>query len=326
MKRFLFFAAAATMFFAACQKTVVVYDNPDPQEISFLAVNKTATKAPVDGTAFPTGDKMQVAAYLASGGTAVGNYFGKTEFAESGGYWTGGKYWPITASRINFLAVSEPASASPAVTTFFNATNAAQSASVKLKGNATAQYDLMYAAGQGKCSPGVYPKVDMQFRHALTWLFFTVKATVAATVTVNSITVNSTAVDGTLAIDNSTNYAATTDVTSSAATIDATWTPDAKADQTVVGTAVDCTVAGQEYDFGSLLVLPTASEAKSFTINYTIKNDSVETKYNYTHEFTSEWNMSSKYTYNITIDLNVIEIDPDVIGWTTETASDVTLI
>lgn len=325
MKRFLFFAAAATMFFAACQKTVVVYDNPDPQEISFLAVNKTATKAPVDGTTFPPGDKMQVAAYLASGGTAVGNYFGKTEFEESGGYWTGGKYWPITASTINFLAVSEPASASPAVTTF-NATNAAQSASVVLTGNATAQYDLMYAAGQGKCSSGVYPKVDMQFRHALTWLFFTVKANVAATVTVNSITVKSTAVDGTLAINNSANYAATTDVTSSSATIDATWTPGTKADQTVVGIPVDCAVALQVYNFGSLLVLPTASESKSFTINYTITNGSYETTYNYTHNFTSEWNMSSKYTYNITIGLNVIEIDPDVIAWTTETASNVTLI
>ena len=244
MKRFLLFAAAATMFFAACQKTVVVYDNPDPQEISFLAVNKTATKAPVDGTTFPPGDKMQVAAYLASGGTSVGNYFGKTEFAESGGYWTGGKYWPINASTINFLAVSEPASASPAVTTF-NATNAARSASVKLTGNATAQYDLMYAAGQGKCSPGAYPKVDMQFRHALTWLFFTVKANVANTVTVNKITVNNTAVDGTLEIDNSANYAATTDVTSSAATIVAAWTPGTTANQTVVGTAVDCTVALQ---------------------------------------------------------------------------------
>ena len=325
MKRFLLFAAAATMFFAACQKTVVVYDNPDPQEISFLAVNKTATKAPVDGTNFPTGDKMQVAAYLASGGTAAGNYFGKTEFDENGGVWTGGKYWPITASTINFLAVSEPDSDSLAVTTF-NATYAAQSASVELTGNATAQYDLMYAAGQGKCSPGVYPKVDMQFRHALTWLFFTVKANVAATVTVNSIAVKSTAVDGTLAIDNSTNYAATTDVTSSAATIGATWTPDAKADQTVVGIPVDCTVALQEYNFGSLLVLPTASEAKSFTINYTITNGSDETTYNYTHNFTSEWNMSSKYTYNITIGLNVIEIDPDVIAWTTETASNVSLI
>ena len=324
MKRFLFFAAAATMFFAACQKTVVVYDNPDPQEISFLAVNKTATKAPVDGTTFPTGDKMQVAAYLASGGTAVGNYFGQTEFAKSGSYWTGGKYWPITASTINFLAVSEPASASPAETTF-NATNAAQSASVELTGNATAQYDLMYAAGQGKCSPGLYPIVDMQFRHALTWLFFTVKANVAATVTVNSITVESTAVDGTLAIDNSANYAATADVTSSAATIGATWAPGTKADQTVVGTPVDCTVADQVYDFGSLLVLPTASEAKSFTINYTIKNGSDVTTYNYTYDFTSDWKMSSKYTYNITIGLNVIEIDPDVIGWTTETASDVSL-
>lgn len=322
MKRLLSFAAAATVLFAACQKTEVVYDNPDPQEIALFAVNKVATKAPVGGTAFPTDDKMQVAAYLAHGGVAVGDYFGKTEFSKNGAYWTGGKYWPVTASTINFLAVSEPVSGTTVVTTFPE-TNSAASASVVLSGNDTAQYDLMYAVGQGKCAPSSYSEVDMQFRHALTWLYFKVKSNVSGVVTVNSITVKDTAVDGTLSIDNGSNYNATADVTSSTATIGASWSPGATGDRTVVAAAVDCTTS--EQDFGSLLVLPTVSGTKSFVINYTITNGGDTTTFNYTYSTTAEWKMAYKYTYNVNITLTGIDVNPVVSTWTTPAGTAVPL-
>ena len=319
MKKVLCFAAAAMTLFASCQKTEIVYNNDGPQEISFFAVNKVATKAPIDGAVFPTTDKMNVAAYLAAGGSSVGNYFGKTVFSNSGTYWTGSRYWPITASTINFLAVSEPQTDSPITSITFDASAGAKGATIEISGNNTKQYDLMYAVGQGKCEPAIYPKVNMQFRHALTWLFFTVKSNVAGVVTVNSITVNNTACDGTLTIDNSSNYAATADVNSTTATIGASWASGTKNSNEVVGTPTECTAASTQYDFGSLLVLPTASESKSFTINYTLKNGSDETTFNYTYSFTSDWKMSSKYTYNITIGLTAIEISPSVIPWTEET-------
>ena len=63
MKKFFFLAVAATAMLAACNKTEIV-PTSDPQEISFVAVNKVATKAPVDGITFLTGDNMDVVAYL----------------------------------------------------------------------------------------------------------------------------------------------------------------------------------------------------------------------------------------------------------------------
>ena len=118
MKKVLCFAAAAMTLFASCQKTEIVSNNNDgPQEISLFAINKTATKTPVDGEKFQTTDKMNVVAYLADGnGATAGNFFSATTFTGkeivtgSGEYiWTGtpARYWPLSTSTINFLAVTE---------------------------------------------------------------------------------------------------------------------------------------------------------------------------------------------------------------------------
>ena len=57
MKKFYFLAVAATAMLAACNKTEIV-PTGDAQEISFVAVNKVATKVPVDGTTFQNYDNM----------------------------------------------------------------------------------------------------------------------------------------------------------------------------------------------------------------------------------------------------------------------------
>ena len=57
MKKVLFFATCAIALLAGCQKTEINYDG-EPQEIAFFAVNKTATKAPVTGTAFKDSDEI----------------------------------------------------------------------------------------------------------------------------------------------------------------------------------------------------------------------------------------------------------------------------
>lgn len=325
MKKVLFFATCAIALFASCQKTEVNYVG-EPQEIAFFAVNKTATKAPHSATTFPD-DNMQVAAYLAAGGTAVGDFFTQTQFTKKGTYWTGSKYWPITASTINFLAVSEPVVAADKTNPVSYATTpfTAASATVTLDGDA--QYDLMYAVGQGECEPGTYPKVDMQFRHSLAWLYFTVKANLAGKIKVNSITVNDTAVDGTLTITNS-NSTATTTVATATATVGADWgTVTRNVNMAVPATAVECVAADTEYDFGSLLVIPDGAAgaeltatAKSFTINYTVDNGS-KTTYEYTHEFEAAWEMAKKYTYDISIKLTGIEVNPTVTDWNTTPGS-----
>ena len=108
MKRFFFLAVAATCLLASCNKTEIV-PTGDLQEISFMAVNKTATKTPVSDNKFLDVDNMAVAAYIVEG--ATGDFFNYTLFEKETGatYWTGqpARYWPLTTSTINFLAVTE---------------------------------------------------------------------------------------------------------------------------------------------------------------------------------------------------------------------------
>ena len=108
MKKFFLLAVAATAMLAACNKTEIV-PTSDPQEISFVAVNKVATKVPVTGNQFLNNDNMAVAAYIVAG-TTPANFFGYTLFEKEAGatYWTGqpARYWPLTTSTINFLAVT----------------------------------------------------------------------------------------------------------------------------------------------------------------------------------------------------------------------------
>ena len=320
MKKVLFFAASAIALFASCQKTEVNYVG-EPQEIAFFAVNKTATKAPVDGVTFPD-DNMQVAAYLASGGTATGNFFNQTEFTKQTQngqtVWTGSRYWPVTGAIVNFLAVSEPATANQTlVSTQFGTTNFAETATVELGDNSTALYDLMYAVGQGTCAPANYPTVDMQFRHALTWLKFQAKATQGA-VKINSIKLNNIAVAGKLTVDNSANYNKADLVTTADATVRASWTNTSDGEFTIYGSTNLTQSLTTEYsDCGNLLVIPELDvQVRTCTINYTLTNGTTQTTYNQTFEINTTLDMAKRYLYQITFNVNEITITPIVKDWT----------
>ena len=326
MKKVLFFAAAALTMLAACNKTEVVYDN-DPQEIAMFAVSNVATKTPVAGASFLESDNMQVAAYIANGASEPGNYFNKTLFKKNGAYWTGNpsRFWPITESTINFLAVTENGgNVADRTEVNFDGTNYASAATVVLKNNDTFnQTDLMFAAAQGKCAPNNYSDVDMIFKHALAWINFRVAtSTTGATITVNSITLNNATYNGSLALTN--NKYAETGSEVSTNDVAAVWTPgEAKtalkvpnADGSNAATAV--TLDGNAKLFGNgLLVVPDAG-AGSFTINYTLEQkDGTKNTYDYTHNLDGDenWQMAKKYYYNINITLTEIQINPYVTIW-----------
>ena len=231
MKKVLCFAAAAMAIFASCQKTEVVYSNDGPQEIALFAVNKTATKAPVSSAAFPEDYDMWVAAYLTAGSAdnQKHDYFGRTRFgfSESDNTWKGGMYWPLSASTLNFLAVTCPQADDNAYTgsvsdVNFGTINYASSVTldfsdnqtVQANGNAAGKYnqfDLMYAAGQqsntiGTTGTSSYQTAGLIFAHALSWINFTVaKNNVTPNVVVNSIRLNGASYGGTLMLNNA-NY------------------------------------------------------------------------------------------------------------------------
>ena len=308
MKRLLSFAAAATVLFAACQKTEVVYDNPDPQEIALFAVNKVATKAPVEGTAFPD-VTMKAAAYLAAGdGVTTGrNYFGGADFTDTGDYWTGGQYWPISAATINFLAVAPEVTG--VATTFPTTTNYASHSQTVVTGNETNQHDVMYSTARASKNAGSAPAaVNMTFKHAYSWLDFNFKkSTGAPEIVINSITVNGVACNGTLTVT----------VTNAGSSSDALTTSQAWSSYTPAALTVpkqtskfELTTSFVEYEKGILLI--PEKPFTSFVINYTIADQTFD--YTYTPT-TLTWAAGKRYVYNITMSPSLISINPTLEAW-----------
>ena len=309
MKKVLCFAAAATMLFAACQKTMVVYDNPDPQEISFFAVNKTATKAPVESTAF-THSNMQVGAYLAAGdGVSTGrNYFSDVTFTGSATF-KGSQYWPISAATLNFLAVAPEVSG--VVTTDFNSTNAVSSSTTTVTGNEAVQHDIMYSVARKEKDAGSAPdNVQMTFHHAYAWLDFTFKKSAdAPEIIINKITVNNVACDGTLTVT-------VENANSSSATLSASqdWDDYTPTSLTVPAPTGDFTLTTSDVEYGKGILLIHEAPMTSFVINYTIAGQTFDYTYN-TPIPAPTWSAGKKYIYQITMNPGLITIAPDVEAW-----------
>ncbi len=357
MKKFLFFAASAIALFASCQKTEINYQN-GPQEIALFAVNKTVTKAPVEGNVFLNADNMDVVAYISEGdGVATGGsvFFDETAFIYSGDgttkKWTGGRYWPMSDATLNFLAVTNTGGgvAGKVANAFTVSTSAQSVVSTLTANNVTDQTDLMFAAAQGShVAGGAYTDVQMTFKHALAWVNFEVATGNFKTVdgvntvtdadpkiTVNSITLNDARVNGVLTVDNP-NFAAT-DASPVTENLDANWSAVATgetADMKLVKSKITTTDEVESYlltpeytNFGGNGILVVPSAAKSFTINYTVRQlDGTENTFNYTHDFTAvSWAMSTKYTYQVKLTLTEITITPLVDPWTPAAATEVPL-
>ena len=335
MKRFFFLTVAATALFAACNKTEVV-PTGEVQEISFVAVNKVATKVPVDGDEFKDGDDMHVAAYIVAGSEDDGNFFGSTHFTKKDGadYWTGdpARYWPLTSSRINFLAVTGTGGGASNSTTTFTGPYASGATVILNDNSAFNQNDLMFAAGQGThVQGGGYNPVAMTFKHALSWVKFIVckKDQTGYDIVVNSIKLNGASYQGTLTLSNGQYNEETTPTTGK---VEASWSNTTPKDGVLVpnkagtGPAEKLPLAysdnlgfGNLYtdEFGNgLLVVP--GYATSFTINYTLTQaGGVANTFDYTYTLPDggKWEMAKAYLYYISFDLSEIEIEPDVNDW-----------
>lgn len=193
----------------------------------------------------------------------------------------------------------------------------------------------------------------MTFKHALSWINFTVATNVknkedenTYSMTVNSIRLSGASYGGTLTVDNSANYNAlptntsgVLSVNSNVATGTCTWTSteNYKKDNVYVpgaagnngSVAIASAVHGlaaynaSAEEFGNgLLVVPVdyrnvADKSRpTITINYTMNQGNGD----YTFERTIEipkinWEPNKKYTYALTITLNEIKVNPSVGVW-----------
>ena len=346
MKKVLCFAAAAMAIFASCQKTEVVYSNDGPQEIALFAINKIATKAPVTGASFQTGDNMRVSAYLAEvvGGTP-NSYFEDILFSyyTDGQTWVGGQYWPLSDATLNFIAVTEVGGGVDVdgtnedkidfTYTAANGTTPAKGEFVVTldKNHGYNQSDVMYASGQAKKTGSSANKADLEFKHALSWINFAFNTNIQSTgvIKINSVTLNAR-YNGTLTVTDNA-YSST----AASRTVSAAWnavTDSDLCDQVVPNT--NCTdkadvlslikaTTATPYGNG-LLVVPTEGTGTDynnyFVINYSIfqKNSegaSTEVEYNYKHTLNADWEMGKKYTYTIQVNMHEVEVAPSVEVW-----------
>lgn len=334
MKKILFLASLAAVAMTSCTSESNEYvggNDNTPKEIAFFPVNQKATRGAdyqsyaVTGTTFPTGLNMYVAAYDANKGTSGGDYFAKTQFANSTStLWTGGKYWPFAECWLNFLAVANVSSGS-AVTM-----SDASGATVTLADNSSNQYDLMYAIGHGEVTLSgntlsyTNATAAMEFKHAQSWLNFKVKASVAG-ITITGITVHGGVYEGSAGVT-FTNYNYKYTDGTNTQSVAVAWTVNsANAKDASVHMASNHAVSNTTFQpVGSgIIMVPRVDAFTGFTINYTTSDGKA---YSYTYTFADATEMpdfvaGTQYIYNVMFNMHEIQINATVADWDTTTSN-----
>lgn len=352
MKKSLFFLAVAAVALASCSSDDTIAENSNvgknqQKEIAFKAFATPTTRAAVDGIAFPTTMGMTVAAFDV---TNKREFFAETAFSYGGSktytgedvektYWTGGKYWPLSATYINFLAYADFNGTTTSLNWGSDATDEPEAEAVNptlaltmTDNSGENQKDLMYAMGQGEVTYSsnvlTFPQyVSMQFKHAQAWISFNAKAkeeTETNKVTLKSITLVGAKYNGiyTITYTNGRN--------NSSQSVAGAWSSLGAAKNVVVPGWTAATIAhaasgnGQAVGRG-LMIVPDDTDAGDFTkfiITYIL--DEKEYTYEYTPASTNV-TQGNHYIYNIVFDLHEIEITPTVTDWADQSATGITI-
>ena len=335
MKRSIILITVAALALVGCTKVQDVYTGA-PQEIAFTSLAMPSTRAvneSATGTALPD-QSIWVSAYSTA---TSASYFADIEFGKnyvggatggSDNYWgakTTAQYWPLSPTRLNFLGITGVASHDD-IASFTHA-----GATITWNHQTTvADYnDVMYGVGTGTVTQPsgnalVYSgtTVAMPFKHALAFVEFKVavgNASYADAIRVNKIEVKNMVKKATFALTSTTT---TTDTDSQAASGVWSKTADAAdvADVDVPGSDVyNTTAPTATLTRDGILLVPCKSGAEGFDsftkfiIHFTMNNNA------YTYEYTpatTKLEQGHKYTYNITLTLTEIRINPTVdAGW-----------
>lgn len=346
MKKLFFIAAFASAALVGCTKNEVAPSALQQDEITFLSPvvgAQTKVYGAIDAT-YDTDESFDVWCVHNTGditewgGTAYFSDIKATYNSTLGGWALETKYyWPATG-KLSFVALSPTLTN----TTSYDKTNgfkvtewsqgASESAIVDLmySGETQNQEKSSYTSGSGDNDDNSgaykYKGVDLDFKHALSYLVFTVKTTADYSATtkfrLNAITLSGVYTTG--------------DFTQIVTSPNPNWTVDTS-DPAKVGTYVAYTggelaftsssaVAVPETDKKEMILLPqtlTADQQK-IKVDYQISTDNGTTWIAQTQTVdlkgtVEKWEMGKKYTYNLSIGMQEIIFDPAVSAWDTAT-------
>lgn len=321
----------------ACTKSENVYDAP--QEIAFNPVSQKATKAPVQGTTFPTGYDITTFGYYKVGvaaSTTLADFKSNSETAteyipgaafkfQSGATWHGDPtpyYWPKEGSIVFAGYANAVSDLTHSLTGNFSATDYTQSA----VNDDTAKDLLFFDLTSQSYSDG---PVSVVFKHAMSWLTFQVKAgdaNSAANFLIKKIVLKNVIKKASLTTSENVPV-----WTKSA---DATDKADITVFESTNGVAPTTTAALAQGGEDKVVIIPQNATSVAITyimtdgtnadgsIKWTPEQTTVKDlsglgaeKWNDTTEHNT-WNYASHYTYIFNFGLKEITLAPTVTDWT----------
>lgn len=347
MKKSFFLAAVAITVLAGCAKNEPAQLAQEESITFFAPVVGPQTKVYGEiGANYNTGESFDVwcvhntADITEWGGTAYFSNVTATYDAGLGGWTLSPKYyWPATG-KLSFAALSP----SLTNTTAYDHANGFQITSKWSQGaNEDAIVDLMYSEPTFNCEKSSfvnadndddddsgnykYNGVDINFKHALSYILFNVKTTENYSATtkfrLNTITLSGIYTTGTF------NQKATDPWTEDTAGATGTYVAFTNTPGLAFGnSAVHAPAAATK----EIILLPQALTAgqQKITVNYQISTDNGTTWIDQVQEVdlknatVEAWEMGKKYTYNLSIGMTEIIFDPAVTDWTEVAGGDIT--
>lgn len=337
-------AFVAALLASSCTDTRLVPD--EDAALTILPTGTAATKAAIDGTAFPENRTMAVSAFFNApvGFGSSANYFGATTFAKDGDVWRSAadpKYWPTTGTIDIFAWSADGLTPSSRV----YAAKYGDGLTMDIPDNADVQCDIL-AAGVRAVSK-IPEGVPMAFRHAQALLCFVAESSVpydaAANygITITGITLKDTYFSGTLAMAASNDLLVEmTEGAAAEATADDgcfLWSAlGSRGDKTlptnavagvklpynVPATAMDFTSAGNRFGIGGVGILVPEQDQTSFVIAFTLHNGyddsgtAIDNQLIYEYTCSGVWEEGKKYVYSLSFTMDEITVSPTVVDWT----------
>ena len=360
MKKSFFVAIAATLLAAGCQKTEII-NHVGGDLMSFSTGMSKLTKASdakSDGVVNLQQQNFKVWSYCAYADAINGVEYGKVydemealDVTYKEGAWTTvlDYYWPGTAKKLDFFAVStgatwkngETAGVEWAITNGGAETIGADVRKLEVKGytvnHENPNDDLMVSEFVRQDQSMNDKKVKLHFKHALAKVQFKFLTNAAQTdaVLVNSLVVADLKTTGNLTVTETAETYGTDDQTGRVK-VALAWTPAETKANFADDHDGDLQLTATAEEYATWLVLPQDITGKTVKIAYTINGRPFEQIFALTRPAVAEekdgetvvtpakdafnaWGINQVITYTINLSPNKITFDPSVEGWAPET-------